>query len=120
MPNVISEETKLRLFADDSLLYRPIRDRKDADILQHDLNQLQKWEEENSMEFHPKKCQVLKITNKKKVNPAKYSIHDTTLQEVNQAKYLGVTITNKLTWKEHVSDSCRKTNSTLAFLRRNL
>ena len=61
----LSPGTHIRLFADDSLLYRNILTPEDSAILQRDLNVLQAWEHENKMEFHPDKCQVLRITNKK-------------------------------------------------------
>ena len=53
----LTEGTKL--FADDSLLYRTIRTLEIAQILQFDLNKLQIWSENNKMEFHPGKCQLL-------------------------------------------------------------
>ena len=62
----LSKGTTIRLFADDSLLYRPIKSLKDCEILQHDLNTLQNWEKLWKMEFHPGKCNLLQITNKKK------------------------------------------------------
>ena len=58
----LSPGTIIRLFADDSLLYRIIKSPEDAKILQKDLDTLQKWELENKMEFHPGKCLVLRIT----------------------------------------------------------
>ena len=73
----LSEGTKLKLFADDSLLYRTIKDPSDSAILQKDLNTLQIWENKWKMEFHPGKCQLLKVTNKKKTIPTSYTIHDT-------------------------------------------
>jgi len=39
---------------------------------------------------------------------------------VQHAKYLGVTIDSKLTWKEHIKITTHKANAVLAFLRRNL
>jgi hypothetical protein len=39
-------------------LYRDIKTTEDARKLQDDLEQLQKWERDWLMEFHPKKCQV--------------------------------------------------------------
>ena len=116
----ISPGTQLRLFADDSLLYRTIQSEEDTDILQQDLNKLQSWEKENKMEFHPQKCQVLRITNKKRKICSTYTIHDTILGETEKAKYLGVIINNKLTWKDHITHICNKANRTLGFLRRNL
>ncbi|MCP3852899.1 MAG: hypothetical protein GY694_22125, partial [Gammaproteobacteria bacterium] len=88
----LSKNTFIRLFADDSLLYRVIKTSKDAEILQKDLETLQCWEKKWKMEFHPHKCQLLRITNK--INPIKsiYKIHDIPVSETNAAKYLGVLI----------------------------
>ena len=40
----LSKGTQIRLFADDSLLYRTIKTPKDSEILQKDLDNLQHWE----------------------------------------------------------------------------
>ena len=37
-----------------------------------------------------------------------------------QAKYLGVTLHRSLSWKPHIHNICKKSNSTLGLLRRNL
>ena len=39
---------------------------------------------------------------------------------MDEAKYLGVTLQRNLSWKPHVNSVCKKGNSTLGFLRRNL
>ena len=116
----LSPGTSIRLFADDSLLYRQIHTKADQDILQTDLNTLQTWETENKMEFHPHKCQVIQITNKTKhkLNQT-YNIHNIPLQPTKAAKYLGVTIDNKLNFNTHISEITRKANSTLSFVSRN-
>ena len=89
LPDAVSEGSAVRLFADDCALYRDIKSAADAIQLQEDLNNLQKWEADWLMEFHPKKCQVLNITNKRKVITHPYSIHGHTLDVVDSAKYLG-------------------------------
>ena len=116
----LSSKTKIRLFADDSLLYRTISSKQDTIELQKDLDILQKWESDNSMEFHPDKCQVLRITNKRKPITSYYPIHSIQLQITDSAKYLGVTIDSNLKWTKHYDNICSKANSTLAFLGRNL
>ena len=60
----LSPGTKVRLFADDSLLYREITDISDSQTLQKDLDTLQRWESHNKMEFHPGKCTVMRFTHK--------------------------------------------------------
>ena len=75
--------TKIRLFADDSLLYRTIRSSIDSQILQKDLNTLQHWEKLWKIEFHPGKCNLLRITNKSTPVNFTYHIHDTPLSQLN-------------------------------------
>ena len=116
----LSPGTKIRLFADDSLLYRVINSPLDQHILQKDLDSLQHWELNNKMEFHPDKCNILRITNKINFLPFTYNIHNVFLKELKSAKYLGVIIDKTLSWNDHCSQMLKKANSTLAFIQRNL
>ena len=113
-------KSTLRLFADDSFLYRIITSSDDTIQLQTDLNALIKWEKEWSMEFHPDKCKLLRIT--KKINPIQtdYHMHGYKLESVDEAKYLGVLLQEKLSWKPHVNKTSKKANQTRAFLQRNI
>ena len=73
------------------------------------------------MRFQPVKCNIMQITRKwtKTIN-ASYNLEGTVLDNVENIKYLGITITNDLKWNTHVSNICTKVNRTLGFLRRNL
>ena len=115
----LSPGTHIRLFADDSLLYRAINTISDSLILQKDLDQLQKWEKANKMEFHPDKCQILRITNKRQPLKFTYNIHNIDLQEFKSAKYLGVTIDSNLNWTVQTENVYKKSSSMLSFLERN-
>ena len=112
-------KSQIRLFADDSFLYRTINNPQDTVQLQQDLDELTKWENEWSMEFHPDKCKVLCITNKLKPIKSSYYMHNHKLDTVETGKYLGVLINKHLSWKPHVDAICKKANQTRAFLERN-
>ena len=114
-----SVRSTVRLFADESLLYRVISSAKDATALQEDLDKLQQWEKDWLMAFNPDKCELIRITNKRKIIPATYTIHGQQLQLVDTARYLGVDIHSKLSWNPHVDHITKKANSILAFLQRN-
>ena len=60
LPNCV--QSRIRLFADDCILYRKIRSIKDTIILQNDLNKLADWEQKWGMDFHPDKCSTLHVT----------------------------------------------------------
>ena len=57
------------LFAADSILYRDIKTTKDAAALQQGLDALARWEEWCGMQYHPDKCTLIRITQKKKKHP---------------------------------------------------
>ena len=49
-----------------------------------------------------------------------YTLHQQTLENVQSAKYLGITITENMDWGQHISDISSKATKTLGFFRRNL
>ena len=71
------------------------------------------------MRFQPVKCNMMQLTRKhlNKVQ-ASYTLEATVLENVDNIKYLGVTITNDLKWNTHISNICTKANRTLGFLMR--
>ena len=101
-------DSTMRLFADDSLLYRIIRTKEDQSILQEDLRKLELWEHKWQMQFNADKCEVIRITNKRNPTICNYRVHDQHLQTVKQAKYLGATISSDLSWNQHVDNTVKK------------
>ena len=57
--------SQVRLFADDCLLYRPIKCLADQDKLQRDLSVLPDWAFRWGMCFNPSKCSVLRVSRLK-------------------------------------------------------
>lgn len=115
-----STSSTIRLFADDALMYRTINNPDDASKLQEDLDKLQRWEDMWQMAFNPDKCEVLRLTQKKNnIIRHNYTIHGHTLQTVDQAKYLGITLDSKLSFNPHIDNICKKANRTRAFVHRN-
>ena len=121
--NDITEDidSELRVFANDCVCYREIKDIEDTVKLQEDTDHLGCWARSRGMGLQPGKCNLMQITKKRinKIN-ASYSLEGTVLDNVEKIKYLGVTITNDLKWNTHGSNICTKANRTLCFLRHNL
>ena len=112
-------QSTVKLFADDSLLYRKISSKRNCVELQQDLDRLQEWEKKWQMAFNAEKCEVLCISNKKHPLQHNYFIHGQKLSTKTDSKYLGVTISSNLSWSKHVNNISKKANSTMAFLRGN-
>ena len=100
---------------------RQIDSTENTSKLQKDIDQLGKWASKWGMRFQPVKCNIMQLTRKriKKIN-AVYSLEGTVLENADNIKYLGLTISKDLKWNIHVSNVCTKANRTLGFLRRNL
>lgn len=72
------------------------------------------------MEFHPNKCSILRITKKKSKTLFDYKLHGQILKPESSSKYLGVTISEDLTWNRHTDQTAAKGNKRLGFIKRNL
>ena len=64
------------------------------------------------MKFQPLNCNIMHITRKriKKIS-ASYNLEGTVLDNIENIKYLEVTISNDLKWNTHISNICTKANS---------
>ena len=65
-------------------------------------------------------CSIMQITRKRIKITASYTLEGMVLDNVEEIKYLDITITNDLKWNTHVSNICTKAIRTLGFLGRNL
>ena len=91
-------ESNIRLFADGTIMYLTVSNQADCQALQSDLSKLETWESEWLMAFNPDKCEVIRITNKKKPTLFNYTLHGVGLKETDSAKYLWVNISRDQTW----------------------
>ena len=66
------------------------------------------------------KGQVLRVTRLKIPIETKYFLLDTMLDSVSSAKYLGVTVSDDLSWSTRIDNITRSANQTLGFLTRNI
>ena len=118
LPKAVS--SRVRLFADDCMLYRKVQTNADCHALQEDLRSLEEWERQWCMSFIAAKCSSIAITRKQKKVRHQYSLHNQILELVDSATYLGVELSSNLTWANHINKTYHKANRQLAFLRRNL
>ena len=66
------------------------------------------------MTFHPGKCTVIRVsTNIRQIINTSYQLHGHTLEVVDSSKYLGVSISEDLTWRKYIEDTATKANKTL-------
>ena len=123
LPN--SVESTAYLFADDTKLYRSIKGEEDRNIVQSDLNNLFDWSTKWLLKFHPDKCKVMRIRNKRKaVDTHSYTMKtyegsETTLEIVDSEKDIGVNVDSHLTFEKHISIQVNKANQMVGLIRRS-
>ena len=57
-------ESEIRLFADDCVCYREIKDKEDTLKLQRDIDRLGYWARKWGMRLQPVKCNMMQLTRK--------------------------------------------------------
>ena len=81
----------------------------------------EQWETKWQLQFHPEKCTLTRIsTNLRPKRKTSYSLHGNRLEAKDSSKYLGVTISQDLSWKPHIDATAGKDQRTLGFIRRYL
>ena len=116
LPSVVS--SKVRLFADDCLIYRNIKNKEDQIALQKAVNLCENWGNTWGMRFDAAKCNIMRVSRTRDPKLFYYSLTGQVLEEVMDAKYLVVTLSNDLEWSKHIATITNKAN--FKFLHRNL
>ena len=101
-------------------MYCVVNTNADQFQLQEDLHQFEKWEKTWQMSFNADKCFTLHISKKRKPTVYNYLLHNQVPEVTKDSKYLGVTISNDLSWANHISNITAKANHTICFHRRNI
>ena len=118
----ISPHSYRVLYADDVLLYCGIsQPKEDLLTVQSDIDELEKWSEEQLLQMNPSKCKYMIISRKHKPISNEgilLRLGGTTLGEVESFKYLGILLHKHLTWTEHISGICSKVKQILGLIYR--
>lgn len=116
----ITEPVQIKLFADDCLLFNEITCQQDQITLNSNLQKILTWCERWDMQLNIDKTVFMKITKKINKLSFTYNLASMPLTEVDEYKYLGVIITNNLSWNSHISHLCDSAFKKLCYLRHKL
>ena len=105
-------------FADNNALYSCNKNIEHVFLnLEYDLRNLLYWLKINSMNTNPSKFQFI-VLGVKNIAPFRLNVNDKITSCSNEVKLLGITIDNKLKFKKHIEDLCKKASYKLHALRR--
>jgi hypothetical protein len=118
--NDISDEVKaeIRLFADDCIIYKAVKENSDGVAIQESINAVLKWCKGNRMKLNSEKSQLVQFTRRRTPFHFQYKVGSTGLKSEKTCKYLGVTIANDINWRMQVEGVVSKANRTLNFISR--
>jgi hypothetical protein len=111
---------KIRLFADDCLIYREIELLTGYILLQKGIDENVQWADLNKMELNTGKTNLIRFHRCKHVLQWSYMLNGSLLVEKYDCKYLGVTLTKDLQWGTHISNIVSKGYKALHFIMRVL
>ena len=115
-------KSQVRIFADDTKLFTRSDTEEARDQLQQDLDSLQKWSDDWLLRFHPQKCCVMHIGHQNEEKTYFMNVKDSDqkhpLAKTEAEKDLGVTVDNKLSFKQHINQVTSKANRNLGIIRR--
>ena len=112
--------SKVRLFADDCLLHRPMYSPRDQLLLQQDLAALDTWAEDWGMRLNVSKCYLMSIHRSKHPYSSHYKLDNHILEQAEENPYLGVIIHKSLKWASHINNISNKANSVFGLIKHNL
>ena len=110
----------IKLFADDVLLYAPVRSIKDCSALQDDLAAIFYWTTRWQLRLNPNKCEALAITNQRIPLTYTYHIDQHPISWRDSVKYLGLHVHSKLSWSKHCKSIVSKATRSLNCLRSSM
>lgn len=115
-----SVNSKVRLFADDCVIYHTISSETDQQSLQFDLDSLTSWCSTWLMTLNPSKTKLMSFTKKASRIPTSYFLNNTSVELTTSYKYLGVNIQSDLSWHHHINVTLASANRSLGFLKHHL
>ena len=115
----LSKDARIVLYADDILLYKPIRTHADATAFQMDATMVTDWITSSGLKLNSAKTKLLTISRKCFPPQLSININGTPVSRVSSLQYLGVTISSDLSWSSHIINTCNKARKQLGFLYRN-
>ena len=108
------------MYADDILLYKPISQPEDYNGLQTDIDAIQDCISTNYLTMNPHKCKYLICSRKihPHLPPSGLLLGGVTLDQVESYRYLGVLVSSRLTWSDHIEHICAKARKLVGMLYR--
>ena len=120
MLDVFEEDSFVSAFADDLAIACSSRKKEEAEVMmQKEVSKVEEWSKRNGLHLNTDKCTTCLFStdsSESKWVPT-LTLHGRTLKEDKNQTFLGVTYDKRLTFGQHVDQTCRKMISRTNLLR---
>ena len=114
---MVSKLLNCVLFADDTTLYCSGKNLEQLlTTVEKELNILKTWFDTNKLSLNLNKTKFIIFGTRKIKTQVKTRVNCTELERVNENKFLGVIIDDKLCWKPHINNVKTEMSKTIAIL----
>ena len=97
------------LFADDTKIYKIIKEDNDREALQQDLKKMTEWSEKWLLKFHPQKCKSMNIAKTKNETEYNYNLEGQNIEWTQEERDVGRNLfQHKSEWRRFGIDYQRK------------
>ncbi len=103
------------MYADDTNSFRKIKDSRDCDKLQEDLDGLRRWTEKWLINFHPEKSRHMRI-GRTDVDDRDYTVYGC-IKKTRDEKDTGAVIGDRLKFSDHLAEKVNKANCIVGLIR---
>ena len=106
------------MFADDCRLSHTILNLQDASNLQHDLNNVVQWIQDNKLQINELKCHKITFGRISDFYNFSYMINNTIIQPVDMIRDLGIILDSNRSFDHHLRSVITISFKTLGFIKR--
>ena len=112
--------TYITMYADDLLLHREINCSDDYLKLQQYVNTISNWVDTNRLTLNSKKCKFMIVSRRRRrsVPSCTLCLNGQPMDRVSHYKYLGVILTDDLSWSVHINEITSKARKVIGLIYR--
>ena len=100
------------MYADDIVIYKTILCNEDAISFQSDVCLVVDWIESNQLRLNSQKTKFMLISREHQPPIISISINGIPVEQVASFRYLGVILSQDLSWGHHINQMCLKAKKT--------
>jgi hypothetical protein len=119
LPEILSPDTLCAIFADDTKVYRQIKDNRDQQELQEDINKIAVWGSTWGLTFNAKKTVHITIASRQTLI-TNYKMEGNNIEKCTSTNDLGIEVSDNLKWTGHIDKIVKKASQRLGLIIRTL